>query len=272
MDNESIRNKDTLQLQQIIIFLKSELAKNQNEISMLKKNDYYSLVISLERENSQLANQKKELSMELMKLRKAYEKELYNLHKDIQFRENQRIKQISSIEALVKIKKNLQTENLKLSKALEEAHQKLIASKINLLTPIEKDFRKSIENINNTLHDFIKKNDQQLSTIHEELIKIRSESNDINHYLLEEIKNKNNQLDILMGEIDELKEQHNKKNSTSLNDKAIIHSVLPSHVDNQIQKVLTQSMNFETQLDEKLRILDDLEHKLIQLANDIDNK
>lgn len=59
MDFESVKNKDVLQLQQTIIFLKSEIAKYQNEISILQSMDDYLMVNSLEQELSQLANEKK---------------------------------------------------------------------------------------------------------------------------------------------------------------------------------------------------------------------
>ena len=272
MDNENIKNNDTLQLQQMIIFLKSELAKYQNEISTLKESDYYSLVLSLEQENIQLGNQNKELSLELMKMRKAFEKEMNDLHEDIQSRENQRIKQISSIETLVKNKNDLQTENRQLTKAIEEAQKELTASKRHWPEQIEDDYRKSVENIDNMLRDFIQKNDQQFSTINEELIKSRSETIDINRYLLKEIKSKNNKIDRLMSEIDVLKKQQQKIPPSSVDDKAVSNSDMLPHLDKQVQKMLTQSVNFEVQLDEKLRILDDLEHKLIQLANEIENK
>lgn len=237
-----------------------------------KNSDYYSLVNSLEQENSQLANQKKELSMELMKLRKAFEKELNDLHEDIQFRENQRIKQIAAIEALVKNKHDLQTENIKLTKAIEEAHNELTASKRHWPEQIETVLSKSIETIDHTLRDFIEKNEQQLSTINDKLVKNRSEAIDINRYLLKEVENKSTKIDMLMSEIDELKDQLQKKQPTSIDEKAALNADMLPYLDNQVQRALTQSMSFEAQLDEKLRILDDLEHKLIQLTDEINNK
>lgn len=100
-----MKSKDPLQLQQTINFLKSEIAKYQNEISTLQSVDHYSMVNSLEQELNQLINEKKELSVELMMLRKSFEKELSELHENIQLREEQRIKLISSIESLVEKKK-----------------------------------------------------------------------------------------------------------------------------------------------------------------------
>lgn len=269
VDIESIKNKDNAELQQMILFLKAQLVKYQHEIASLKKNDYYTLVTSLEQENNQLANQKKGLSLELMKLKKSFEKELNALHEDIQFRENQRIKQISAIEALVKTNKELQTEHSKLTKALKEAHNELTSLQLN---QSKMDSKNSVGNMNNLLRDFIQKNEQQLSTINEELIKNRHEAIDINRYLLKELEHKSNKIDILTKELEELKEPHRKRPQSSLNEKTVMHSTRRSHLDSPMQKALTQSINFETQLNEKLRILDELEHKLTQLAIEIDNK
>ena len=269
VDTESLKNKDTLQLQQMIIFLKSEIVKYQNEISSLKNSDDYSMIVSLEQENQQLANAKKELSIELMKLKKAHEKEMNDLHEDIQSRENQRIKLITSIDTLVKAKNELQEENRLLKKTIEEARTELTPPKFPWQEEILKDYVKSVENIDNTLQDFIQKNKQQLSIIIEELIKNRSEAIDINLYLLKEIKSKSDKIEMLMYEIDELKELHHTKLSSSSTMKAEPNSETLSHLDIQVQKMLTQTTNFEAQLDEKIRILDDLESKLIQLANEV---
>ena len=75
-----------------------------------------------------------------------------------------------------------------------------------------------------------------------------------------------------MRELDELKEQFQKRSLSPLDEKAVKNAFMRSHLENPVHKALTQSMHFETQLNEKLRILDDLEHKLIQLAIEIENK
>lgn len=45
MDNESVNMNDTFQMQQLIIFLKAELAKYKNEVTKHQESDYYSLVV-----------------------------------------------------------------------------------------------------------------------------------------------------------------------------------------------------------------------------------
>ncbi|MCH7323069.1 coiled-coil domain-containing protein 22 [Solibacillus sp. MA9] len=251
--------------------MKSELVKSQNEIDKFQKNDYYSLAISLEQENNLLTNQKKELSRELLNLKRTFEKEMNKLHEDIQSRENQRLKLISSIGALVQKKNELLEENKKLTKTIKETQNEEVAQP-NLHSPehIAKDYVKAIENIDNTLHDFIQKNSQQLSLINDELLKNRSEVIDINLYLLKEIKNKSSKIDMLMREIEDLKEQHYKQLLSFLDNKPTDSSAALPQLDTQVQNVLSQATNFEDQLDEKLRILDDLESELNQLAKKVD--
>ncbi|WP_274308275.1 multidrug ABC transporter ATPase [Solibacillus daqui] len=251
--------------------MKSELVKSQNEIDKFQKNDYYSLAISLEQENNLLTNQKKELSRELLNLKRTFEKEMNKLHEDIQSRENQRLKLISSIRALVQKKNELLEENKKLTKTIKETRKEEVVLP-NLHSPehIAKGYVKAIENIDNTLHDFIQKNSQQLTLINDELLKNRSEVIDINLYLLKEIKNKSNKIDMLMREIEDLKEQHYKQLLSFLDNKPTDSSAALPQLDTPVQKELSQATNFEDQLDEKLRILDDLESELNQLAKKVD--
>jgi len=107
MENDIVKNNDPIQLQQMIVFLRAELAKYKNEVKRLRDSDYYSLVLRFERENIQLTNQKKELSMELLKLKRDFEKATQNYYDHVQTIEKHKKKQISSIEALLKEKKKL---------------------------------------------------------------------------------------------------------------------------------------------------------------------
>ncbi|MER2113064.1 MAG: multidrug ABC transporter ATPase, partial [Solibacillus isronensis] len=152
MDIESVKNKDVLQLQQTIIFLKSEIAKYQNEISTLKSMDYYSMVNSLGQELSQLVNEKKELSLELLMLRKSFEKELSELHENIQLREEQRIKLISSIESLVEKKENLQKENKQLKETIEKT------AKTEIPEARSENYIQAVEELNHLLRSFMNNN------------------------------------------------------------------------------------------------------------------
>lgn len=252
VDIESVKNKDVLQLQQTIIFLKSEIAKYQNEISTLQSMDYYSIVNSLEQELSQLVNEKRELSMDLMMLRKSFEKELSELHENIQLREEQRIKLISSIEALVEKKENLQKENKQLKETIENT------AKLETRTASSENYIKAVEKIDNLLRSFMNSNNDQLISLRETINHM--------HHLLKEIKDKNDEIHSTLEEMAQVKEPEQKKYPPS----ADATSLNRIDLENQLQNLFIQATSFETELDEKLRILDEFDDKLLLLAIEIE--
>ncbi len=276
VDNESVRNNDPIQLQQMIIFLRAELAKYKNEVERLRDSDYYSLVLRLERENVQLTNREKELTLELIKLKRELEKEATQYQEDIQMREIQRKKHVSSIEALLKDKNDLRMENDQLMGALKAAEDELMSFKKERQEVMVADYKTAIENLENKLIDFTEITNKQMENIVEELGTTRRElsgSDNINYYLVKEIEEKRIENDKLLNEIAELNhhiELLSKSNPSLLSGKNILNSQVFSDLDAQVKKILDQSVGFEGQLDAKLRILDDLEQKLNQLAIEIE--
>ncbi len=276
VDNESVRNNDPIQLQQMIIFLRAELAKYKNEVERLRDSDYYSLVLRLERENVQLTNREKELTLELIKLKRELEKEVTQYQEDIQMREIQRKKHVSSIEALLKDKNDLRMENEQLMGALKAAEDELRSFKKERQEVMVADYKTAIENLENKLIDFTEITNKQMENIVEELGTTRRElsgSDNINYYLVKEIEEKRVENDKLLNEIAELNhhiELLSKSNPSLLSGKNILNSQVFSDLDAQVKKILDQSVGFEGQLDAKLRILDDLEQKLNQLAIEIE--
>ncbi|KOS63220.1 hypothetical protein FJQ98_24465 [Lysinibacillus agricola] len=261
MDNDIVKNNDPIQLQQMIIFLRAELAKYKNEVNRLRESDYYSLVLRLERENVQLTNQKKELSMELLKLKRDFEKKTQIYYDDIKAREIQKKKQISSIEALLKELEELRAEN----KLLKET---LIVTKDELLSVnSDTNYKTTIDVLENKLSDFTRDINQQMETIIEALERSRLEqanSDNLNKRLAKEIEEKSSTIEKLLQELADVKKQ-----SSSLSEKTMMNPEVLSHLDVQVNKVLTQSMDFEEQLNHKLRVLDDMEHKLNELTIEI---
>lgn len=278
VNNDSVKNNDPIQLQQMIIFLRAELAKYKKEVERLRASDYYSLVLRLERENVQLINREKELSLELSKLRRELEKASKGYQDDIQVRENQRNKHISSIEALLKDKNDLRTENELLVETLKATKGELISMKGERQELLGADYKSAIENLENKLIDFTKETSKQMESIVGELGMIRSErsgSDNNNQCLVTEIEQKRSENEKLLNEIADLKEQRElllKNDSILSSGKTILNSQTLSDLDTQVKKILDQSMGFEDQLDAKLRILDDLEQKLNQLAIEIEVK
>ncbi|MFJ7951062.1 hypothetical protein ACIQZG_05960 [Lysinibacillus sp. NPDC096418] len=276
MDNESLKNDEPLQLQQMNVFLKTELAKYKNEVDKLRNSDYYSLVLRLERENVQLTSKEKELSKELFKLKKEFEKEVNNYTETIQSQEKQREKHISSIDSLLKDRDDLRIKNKQLSEDLKKVQDELEVYKQDRLELWEADYKAFIENLEDMMIVYIQETGKQMHSVVEKFEmthKEISESDNVKKYLVKEIDVKNNEIDKLLKELAYLKEPSEDligSSSTSLKGEFANNPQALAYVDAQVNKVLGQSKDFEEQLDAKLRILDDLEQKLNQLTVDID--
>lgn len=241
MDNDIVKNNDPIQLQQMIIFLRAELAKYKNEVKRLRDSDYYALVLRLERENVQLIRHKKDLSMELLKLKRDFDKELQAYDEEIQKREAQRKKQIASIEALLKELAELRVENKSLM-------DKIQASKEASIDPNE---RSIVEGIDKKLSDYTTLASKQMENIIETLEKHhreKVESDSLHRHLLSELEMKNLDIERLSNEIVALKKQ-SKDSCTSMK----------------------QGVNIDEQIDFRLRMLDELDEKLNELALEINS-
>ncbi len=257
VDNDIVKNNDPVQLQQMIIFLRAELAKYKNEVKRLRDSDYYSLILRLERENVQLTKQKKDLSMELLKLKRDHEKKIKTYYEDIQAREIQKKKQLSSIEGLLKELEELRTENKLVKETLKSTKDEFLA--VNS----DANYKTLVDGLENKLNVFTKDISQQMKAIIEAVERSRLEHADLdilNKHLALQIEGKST-------EIEKLSDV--KKQSFSLGRKKIMNPEVLTHLDAQVNKVLAQSMDFEKQLNHKLRLLDDLEHKLNELTIDI---
>lgn len=242
MDNDIVKNNDPIQLQQMIIFLRAELAKYKNEVKRLRDSDYYALVLRLERENVQLTRHKKELSMELLKLKRDFDKELQAYDEEIQKREAQRKKQIASIEALLKELAELRAEK----KSLMDKFQ---ASKE---ASIDSNERSIVEGIDKKLSDYTTIASKQMENILETLEKYhreKVESDSLHRHLLSELETKNLDIEKLSNEIVALKKQ-SKDGSPSMK----------------------QGVNIDEQIDFRLRMLDELDEKLNELALEINSE
>lgn len=257
MDNEAVKNKDPIQLQQMIIFLKAELAKYKNEANRLRNSDYNSLVLRLERENMQLIKQKKDLSLEILKLKRDYGRKLKAYHENIQAKDLQKRKQLSSIERLLKKVENLRAENKLIKETLKLT--------INQFFTINSDanYKITADYFENKWNTFTSEMNIQISTIKETFERFsmdQADSDKHNKYLLKEIEKKSYEIEKLTEELAE-----EKKN------KSMIQPDSLSQMDFQVKKVLAESISFEKQLNQKLRLLDDLDVKLNELSIEINN-
>ncbi|GLC89513.1 hypothetical protein [Lysinibacillus piscis] len=191
MENDIADINDPAQLQQMIIFLRAELAKYKSDMKRLKDSDYYSFVLRLERENIELLSQQKEL----LKQKKSYEKEIQNYRETIQRREEQRKKQMASIEGLLKEMTDLRTENTTLRM---------------------ENYDVSIAKLESTLHQFMQDICKQLQDTQQKLL-----------------------------------------------------STEPHQMEQQMQAIFIQALEFEEQLQRKLQLLEHMDQQLKHLANKI---
>jgi len=255
VDNQSVKNNDPIQLQQMIIFLRAELAKYKNEINRLRDSDYYSLVLRLERENVRLTRQNKELSMDRMKLKRTFEKESKAYEEDRQKREIQRQKHIASIELLLKEIERLRTENKQLQYTSKQAHQDIAV-----------DDKRAIENLELQLSTFTKELNAKVNSIMDTLQ--RDDTNNVYDNLVKELAERNDEIHRLSIELMEIKNKKTNAEAVS-NEKATVSTMQLSELNAKIEKIIAQSIDFEEQLEKKVRILDDLEQQLNQLVIEI---
>lgn len=263
VDNQSVKNNDPIQLQQMIIFLRAELAKYKNEINRLRDSDYYSLVLRLERENVQLTKRNKELAMDRMKLKRTNEKELKAYNEDIQRREIQRKKHISSIDTLLREIEHLRSENKELRQTTNANNNELLAIKRNYVA----EEKQAIESLEIQLSTFTKAANEKMNAIVEAIQ--RHDENNVHDYLVKELVERDNEINRLSFELMDIK-NNNNTSAVGLNGENMsVNSKVLLNLDAKIQKIIAQSNDFEEQLEKKVRILDDLEHQLTQLAMEI---
>ena len=187
--------------------------------------------------------------MELIMLRKSFEKELTVLQENIQLREEQRQKLISSIDELLKKKENLLKENQLLKETIEKAKQESPAA-------ISDHYIETIKNLDHLLRPFISHNKEQLTSL---LQTFHSHSP-----LLQEIKNKNEEIHSIL--INKKKEFEQTKYPKTVESTSMTRISL----EKQLQHLFIQATSFETELDERLRILDEFDDKVLLLAMEIE--
>ncbi|KOY80350.1 hypothetical protein I6G82_21080 [Lysinibacillus macroides] len=238
MDSEVIKNNDPIQLQQMIIFLRAELAKYKNEVKRLRDSDYYELILRLERENVHLTKLKKDLSIELLKLTRDYEKERQAYNEEIQRRELQRKKQITSIESLLKELVELRADNKVLKESIKEANKKLLSLKK------EASYKVVMEGVDKKLNDFTIATGRQIESIIQAIEKSameQAQSDSLYQHLVQELTLKNQEIERLSNKI----------------------------VDAQKQSTGVQIISFNKQIDDRLRMLDELDKKINALTLEI---
>lgn len=97
----------------------------------------------------------------------------------------------------------------------------------------------------------------------------RHDENNVHDYLVKELVERDNEINRLSFELMDIK-NNNNTSAVGLNGENMsVNSKVLLNLDAKIQKIIAQSNDFEEQLEKKVRILDDLEHQLTQLAMEI---
>jgi len=281
MDSKNLKNNDPLQLQQIIIFLKAELAKYKDEVNKYKDNDYYSLAEEFKRENVQLTKEKNELSEQLVRVNEEFERRTSDYEERIHLHEIQIREYINSLDTLEKMKTDLQSMNEQFIVVINQLnyslHQQIAVNKT------------TIGQLEYRLVNFIQKTFNLISSQIEKVDisnKERLYYEKMMQHLLNEIEEKNNTIRNLQLEVTDLKERNEKykedmpiveKNLDKKNniqaDCDILSSSATTDIDfeklvqleHQIKETLDQSLNYKEKLEAKLLVIDALELKLNQL-------
>jgi len=223
MNSEYIKNNDPLQLQQIIIFLKAELAKHKYEVKKYQDSYHYSVVENLEQENIQLTIEKRELAEELVKLNQEFEKRASDYKGPVQLQGIPGQRYMTSIDTFQKTK----TDLLPISKQLTEVINKLKDdASIDLhrfkkhdkqVTSLHKKLANNktiIAQLENKLVDLIQEENKQVRSHLEKLDianKERTQADKVRQRLQIELEEKNNTIRKLQHEISNLKEQNDKQ-------------------------------------------------------------
>lgn len=120
MNDEPMKNNDPIQLQQIILSLRSEIAKYKRELYEKEIEYDYIMRLELERENGKLKMERKELKWQLYRLKKET-KELKSVNRLIYItNERDKEKKIASIKKLLNKNNSLKLMNGALQKQIEQ--------------------------------------------------------------------------------------------------------------------------------------------------------
>lgn len=260
MNMEYIKNNDPIQLQQMIIFLKAELDKNEQKVQAYENSYHHSVLDSLEQENEQLLKEKKELKQKLREAQKKKDR----LHAQTLFNTKNvwfpLYKQFSKIEKQIQEKTlsqdqnrgNLEQEIVFIQKEFVEYKAILEQIEVKIINYIQKltqQVHTEIKNVSfsNEEHFQLKKNEQKLR---EKLAKQKSE--------IVQLQNKIRQL-----------EEEKRRNAVHVNDEQAFTTELLFQIEQQIKKIAAKSVAYENDLEDKLALIHILELKLAQLSKKI---
>ncbi|GGA38341.1 hypothetical protein [Psychrobacillus lasiicapitis] len=287
MNSEDIPSNDTKQLQQTIIYLRAELAKSTERLKKYDEAPDYVLIEKLEQEVFQLSNEKNDLSNELYKLQEEMEKQSLN-HKDrINLYEMQRKTAMTTINHLEKTATDLRQMNKQLTEVIKVLKDGFTTDKYRTqkydkqVTSLHQkiaEYKATIEQLEYKLVQLLEEANKQISSKIEKLditFHDYTQSQNEKQQLINEIEQKNVTIENLQQELLNVKELNQKQGFQAVTEEHFLSVKAPEsfvQLEHQINEVIGKSLDSEEKLDAKLNIINDLEHKLNQLATEIDNR
>lgn len=263
MNPESIKNNDSIQLKQMIIFLRAELSKAEQKVQEYETGYLNSIIENLEQENAKLIKENNDLNQKFRQVQKK------------NFRPFVETMRQSKVEWLPVNKQLYEVE--KLIKKSEEAKQKEYANLEQQMSALKQQFTESkstFEQIENRLISLLQKSMHQVHTEIENLRVINEKQVQFEQKeqrLLKDIEDQKYLIQILEQEIKDLKAEQQKSMETVQSDDqyAFVMELL-LHVEEQIKEIEAKSLEYEQNLEAKLAIIQVLEHKLKRLTVEIE--
>ncbi|KHF39861.1 hypothetical protein [Halalkalibacter okhensis] len=323
MHTKNSKMTDTIQLQQKIIYFKSELAKYQAKVQDYENNYHYSQLKKLKEENLHLLTNKETIAQQyqeevnqLLKENETAQHKISELEAHIQklnhALDSEHQKQTALIEKNEQLQKDLfdsdqaKSNFEKENNYLKEEFQKLR----NEYTTAKYEYQTELNHSTSLLDEALEKqrrDDHTISNLNQEMHNLQSQKVNLENNLTEkkklndELKERNAALQIecegystLKKAHEQLKEElqtsqdyvndlimkfnesHLNPNSTPSNDHSfecnsdIKELDILKQLEYQFKGLLEQSINYEEQLDSKMVLISELEIKLTELTNEID--
>lgn len=295
MISDNVKNNNPLQQQQIISFLKAELAKYKHEVKKYHYGYHQSLIEQLTLDNEHLMDEKNELAEELFRLNKELIKRTSDYKERIQSLETQRKEQLISIDTLQQTKNELSTTNNHLNEVIKKLKVELETKQYNdrqaysLHSKIA-EYKSTIEQLEYRIVDHMQDANKHLQSKIDKLAMTNlqyKQSDKVKQHLIKELAKKQHTIEKLQQELAGTKAQHehdklalemsqkNEHPTTSDSSPAMTTSTIDietlNQLDQQIKKILAQSLDYEEQLATKQIVLHTLERKLDQLTVEVDD-
>ncbi|MFG6118356.1 MULTISPECIES: hypothetical protein [Thalassobacillus] len=287
---------DPIQLQQMIIYYKAELAKYKEKVKDYQENYHYSLLTTLKEQNIELLEENERVTNQLSQTKKEMNKKISNIAsqlKSSRYNEEKLNVKLESLEEklvyeeicnkqLISKEKKLRNEIIDLKSSHSRSRNEIIQlQKTNQelnenLNESTKEFQVVKENLRKQAADLSEENE----TRHKKIIKLENTIKELEH----QNKEQNTNIDQFKKEICELQEKHTKEIDSfqkKIDKIRKAHSVLntekeqlekenqeiAAHRDNLLAE---ERSDFEKKLKSKEEIIEQLKEENFTLSNQVE--